>query len=101
MQEIFSNALSNLISNHIKLSPSRQETLGWLALLIMQQGTICLWRLAAYVTTNAQTTSVRRRFYRFFQFIKLEDAVIARIVVDLLQLAGIVAGGRLKRYLET
>jgi hypothetical protein len=34
--------------------------LGWLAWLIMQHGTICLWRLAAYVATQAQTDSVRR-----------------------------------------
>jgi hypothetical protein len=28
----------------------------------MQQGTICLWRLAAYVACPAQTYSARRRF---------------------------------------
>ena len=88
MQNIFSTALSSAVSKHIELSPTRRETLAWLALLIMQHGTICLWRLAAYVTTAAQTESVRRRFYRFFQFVKLDGAMAARIVVDLLGMRG-------------
>jgi hypothetical protein len=88
MQKQFSTALSKAVSKHIELSPSRAETLAWLALLIMQHGTICLWRLAAYVATTAQTESVRRRFYRFFQFVKLDSATMARIVVDLLGLRG-------------
>ena len=54
----------------------------------MQHGTICLWRLAAYVASVAQTDSVRRRFYRFFQFVRLDSAQAARVVVDLLGLGG-------------
>ena len=88
MQSLFSAALSSAVSKHIKLSATRRETLAWLALLVMQQGSICLWRLAAYVTTAAQTESVRRRFYRFFQYVKLDGAMAARVVVDLLGLAG-------------
>lgn len=88
MQKTFSNALSEAISKHIDLSRSRHETLGWLALLIMQHGTICLWRLAAYVATAAQTDSVRRRFYRFFQHVNMDGSTAARIVVDLLGLRG-------------
>src|SRR5712691_4701603 len=68
MQSIFSNALSRAVAKHIDLSATRRETLSWLALLIMQYGTISLWRLAAYVASAAQTASVRRRFYRFFQY---------------------------------
>ena len=86
MQDLFSNALSSLVSKHIKLSPSRRETLTWLAFLMIQQGTICLWRLAAYVKTDAHTASVRRRFYRFFQFEKLEVGLIARVIIDVLHL---------------
>jgi len=59
------NALSEAISKHISLSATRRETLGWIALLIMRHGTICLWRLAAHVAT-ATTDSVRQRFYRIF-----------------------------------
>ena len=66
MQIAFSDALSKLLSQHIVLAQTRRETLTWLAFLIMRQGTICLWRLAAYVDTAAEIDSVRRRFYRFF-----------------------------------
>ena len=65
MQNTFSNALSKAVSQRIELSSTRHQTLSWLAWLIMQHGTICLWRLAAYVATQAQTDSVRRRLYRF------------------------------------
>ncbi len=88
MQKTFTNALSEAVSKHITLSPTRQETLAWLAFLVMQHGTICLWRLAAHVATKAQTDSVRRRFYRFFQHVRLDGTVAARLVVDLLGLAG-------------
>ena len=72
MRSIFSNALSRAVAKHISLSATRRETLSWLALLIMQHGTISLWRLAAYVASAAQTASVQRRFYRFFQFVRLD-----------------------------
>ena len=88
MQSIFSNALSRAVAKHIDLSVTRRETLAWLALLIMQHGTISLWRLAAYVASAAQIASVRRRFYRFFQFVQLDGALAARVVVDLLRLGG-------------
>lgn len=58
MQKTFSNALSKAICDHILLSGTRRETLAWLAWLIMRQGTICLWRLAAHVATAATTDSV-------------------------------------------
>ena len=88
MQSIFSNALSRAVAKHIGLSTTRRETLSWLALLIMQHGTISLWRLAAYVVSAAQTTSVQRRFYRFFQFVRLDGTHSARVVVELLGLSG-------------
>lgn len=84
----FIKALSSSVSNHINLSKTRHETLACLALLVMQYGTICLWRLAAYVSTPAQTDSVRRRFYRFFQFVRLDSSAMARVVVEILGLAG-------------
>jgi len=88
MQNTFSNALSEAISQHIPLSATRRETLAWLTLLIMRQGTICLWRLAAHVTTAATTSSVRRRFYRFFQHVELDGAMTARVVAELLGMRG-------------
>jgi hypothetical protein len=53
MQNAFSDALSKLLTQHIALAQTRHETLTWLAFLIMRQGTICLWRLAAHVDTVA------------------------------------------------
>ena len=88
MQSVFSNALSRAVAKHIDLSATRRETLSWLALLIMQHGTISLWRLAAYVASTAQIASVRRRFYRFFQFVDIDGTLAARVVVDLLRLSG-------------
>ncbi|MGH9807284.1 MAG: IS4 family transposase [Terriglobia bacterium] len=88
MQSIFSNALSRAVAKHIGLSTTRRETLSWLALLVMQHGTISLWRLAAYVATAAQTASVQRRFYRFFQYVRLDGTHSARVVVELLGLTG-------------
>jgi hypothetical protein len=88
MQNTFSNALSEAVSKHIPFSATRRETLAWLALLIMRQGTICLWRLAAHVATAAATDSVRRRFYRFFQHVELDGAMTARVVVELLGMRG-------------
>lgn len=88
MQSIFSHALSGAVSKHIALSATRRETLAWLTLLIMRQGSICLWRLAAHVTSSARLASVRRRFHRFFQYVGLDNASVARIVADLLGLDG-------------
>lgn len=88
MQSIFSNALSRLLSQHLPLSASRRETLSWLVLLMMRQGTVCLWRLAAHVESHATLASVQRRFYRFFQHVHLDGAITARIVVELLGLEG-------------
>ena len=53
MQSIFSNALSRAVAKHINLSATIRETLSWLALLIMQHGTISLWRLAAVLSENS------------------------------------------------
>jgi len=88
MQNTFANALSKAIGNHIPLSGTRRETLAWLAWLIMRQGTICLWRLAAHVATAATTDSVRRRFYRFFQHVELDGAMTSQVVADLLGIRG-------------
>ena len=40
------------------------------------------------MASAAQTDSVRRRFYGFFQFVRLGGALAARVVVDLLRLSG-------------
>ncbi len=88
MQTIFSNALSGAIAKHVRLSATMQETLSWLVLLILRFGTVSLWRLAAHVATEAQTASVRRHFYRFLQFVRLDAATAAQLVIALLGLEG-------------
>ena len=88
MQIAFSDALSKLLTQHIVLTQTRHETLTWLSFLIMRQGTICLWRLAAYVDTVAEIDSVRRRFYRFFQYVALDGSLTAPVIVGLLGLRG-------------
>jgi len=59
MQFIFSNTLSVAVTKHIDLSAIRRETQSWLALLIMQHGTISLWRLAGSGASAAQTAAVQ------------------------------------------
>jgi Transposase DDE domain len=88
MQSVFTNALSKLLSQHTGLSASRRETLAWLVLLMLRQGSVCLWRLAAHVSTAAELASVQRRFYRFFQHVTVDGAVTARIIAALLGLHG-------------
>jgi len=88
MQSMFSNVLSRTAAEHVRLSATRRETLCWLVLLIMRFGTVSLWRLAAHVATEARTDSVRRRFYRFFQFVRLDAGTATRLVVALLGLEG-------------
>jgi len=73
-----SNALSETIAKHASLSRTRHETLGWLVVSIMRFGAVSLWPLAAHVGTEAKIDSVRRGFYRFFQFERLDAALGAR-----------------------
>jgi len=88
MQSAFANALSETLTKHAPLSRTRHETLAWLVLLITRFGAASLWRLAAHVRTEAKLSSVRRRFYRFFQHVRLDAALGARIVASMLGLAG-------------
>jgi hypothetical protein len=43
MQFIFSDTSSVTVTKHVYLSAIRRTTQSWLALLIMQHGTISLW----------------------------------------------------------
>ncbi len=88
MSSIFLNTLSTVTQEHITLSRTRRETFCWLVLLIMRYGSVCLWRLAAHAPSSAHTDSVRRRFYRFFQFIHIDPCTAARMIVGLLGLEG-------------
>lgn len=88
MQQSLSKCLSLSLEGHISLWRTRRETLVWLVMLIIQTGTVSLWRLAGHVDTRAKTLSVHRRFERFFQHVHLDEASIARLIVHLMGLSG-------------
>lgn len=87
MSKIFTQTLSATLKDHTDLSGTRQETLSWLVILIIRFGTVCLWRLAAHVDSPALTASTERRLRRFFQYVRFDEAHIARLVVHLSGLA--------------
>ncbi len=88
MQKSLTKCLSLSLEGHISLWRTRRETLVWLVALIIQTGTVSLWRLAGHVDTRAKTLSVHRRFERFFQHVRLDDASIARLIVHIMGLSG-------------
>ncbi len=87
MPNIFPKTLSAHLQEHMDLSETRLETLGWLVHLVLQLGTVCLWRLAAHVDSSARKDSTERRLRRFFQFVRFDEALIARLIVHLSGLA--------------
>lgn len=87
MQQLLTKALSTSLKDHIPLWRTRRETLAWLITLIIQMGTVNLWRLAGHVDTQAQTLSVHRRFERFFQYIRLDGTSVAHLIVHIMGLA--------------
>jgi hypothetical protein len=87
MNEYHAAALSKLIVDHSRLARSRCETLGWLIAGIVTAGTVNLTRLAAYLDSPAQITSVHRRLERFFHDVRLNEADVAQLVVAALSLA--------------
>lgn len=86
MQQSLSKCLSLSLEGHISLWRTRRETLVWLVALIIQTGTVSLWRLAGHVDTRAKTLSVHRRFERFFQHVHLDEASMARLIVHIMGL---------------
>jgi len=88
MQQSLSKCLSLSLEGHISLWRTRRETLVWLVALIIQTGTVSLWRLAGHVDTRAKTLSVHRRFERFFQYVRLDEGCVARLIVHIMGLAG-------------
>ncbi|MBT5562741.1 MAG: IS4 family transposase [Rhodospirillaceae bacterium] len=88
MQQSLTKSLSLSLDDHISLWRTRRETLVWLVTLIIQTGTVSLWRLAGHVDTRAKTLSVHRRFERFFQHVHLDEACVARLIVHIMGLSG-------------
>ena len=88
MQRLLTQALSLSLANHIPLWRTRRQTLVWLVTLIIQTGTVSLWRLAGHVDTRAQTLSVHRCFERFFQYVRLDEGCVAQLIAHIMGLAG-------------
>lgn len=88
MSESLTKALSALLKEHTDLAMTRQETLVWLVHLVLRIGTVSLWRLSAHVPGRAQTSSVHRRFERFFQHIFLDGQKVAKLLVQMTGLSG-------------
>lgn len=88
MQKLLTQALSLSLEDHIPLWRTRRQTLVWLVILIIQTGTVSLWRLAGHVDTRAKTLSIHRRFERFFQFVRLDEGCVARLIVHIMGLSG-------------
>ena len=86
MQQLLTKALSTTLEDHIPLWRTRRETLVWLVTLIIQTGTVSLWRLAGHVDTSSLTLSVHRRFERFFQYVRLDGARVALLIVQIMGL---------------
>jgi hypothetical protein len=80
--------LSAWLGEHTGLSRTRADTLSWLVIQMVRIGTVSLWRLAAHMTSSAQTKSVHRRLERFFQYVRLDGAVVARLIVRTMKLQG-------------
>ena len=88
MQQSVTKSLSLSLDDHISLWRTRRETLVWLVTLIIQTGTVSLWRLAGHGDTRAKTLSVHRRFECFFQHVHLDEASVARMIVQIMGLSG-------------
>jgi len=87
MNRTLTKSLSLLLKDHIPLWRTRQETLVWLVTLVIQTGTVSLWRLAGHVDTRSKTLSVHRRFERFFQHVRLDEGCVARLIVHIMGLS--------------
>jgi hypothetical protein len=83
MSKIFTQTLSISLKEHVNISDTRRETLVWLITLIIRQGTVSLWRLAAHVDSPAKKDSVYHRLRRFFRHVRFDETLIARLVVHL------------------
>jgi hypothetical protein len=86
MQKSLTKCLSHFLEDHILLWRTRRETLVWLVALIIQTGTVSLWRLAGHVDTRSKTLSVHRRFERFFQYVHLDEVSVAHLIVHIMGL---------------
>ncbi|MFI0849791.1 IS4 family transposase, partial [Mesorhizobium sp. IMUNJ 23232] len=78
--------LMETLGIHFGLSKSRLLTLAALVVGLVQSRTVNLSHLAAHLCGSALHASKYRRLQRFFQFVRLDQAVAARLVLRMLDL---------------
>ena len=81
-----SDPLIATLSAHLSLSKSRLETLVNLILLLVNVRTVNLTHIAAQFSKTAKPASSYRRLQRFFQFVRLDAAWLARVIVQALNI---------------
>ncbi|WP_168880246.1 IS4 family transposase, partial [Rhizobium sp. P28RR-XV] len=79
-------ALIETLGRHFLLGKSRLLTLAVLIAGLVQSRTVNLSHLAVHMSGPACYASKYRRLQRFFQFVRLDQAVAARLVVSMLNL---------------
>ncbi|TPI43011.1 transposase, partial [Mesorhizobium sp. B3-1-6] len=80
-------ALIETLSRHFALRNSRLETLAVLIIGMVQGRTVNLSHVASQFPGAAQHGSNYRRLQRFFQSIRLDQALVAQLVVRMLNLS--------------
>ncbi|WP_095081653.1 IS4 family transposase [Mesorhizobium sophorae] len=80
-------ALIETLSRHFALRNSRLETLAVLIIGLVQGRTVNLSHVASQFPGAAQHGSKYRRLQRFFQLIRLDQALVAQVVVRMLNLS--------------
>ena len=72
------------LSQHIDLSKSRLETFATLIIGCICARTVNLSHIAAHFDSGAQIASNYRRLQRFFQYVRLDEAWLARVILALI-----------------
>ena len=83
---LFHTVLVETLGWHFGLGKSRLVTLAVLIAGLVQSRTVNLSHLAVHLPGPARAASKHRRLQRFFQFVRLDQEVAARLVVRMLDL---------------
>lgn len=84
---LFHTVLMETLGWHFGLGKSRLVTLAVLIAGLVQSRTVNLSHLAVHLAGPARPASKYRRLQRFFQFVRLDQEVAARLVVHMLDLS--------------
>jgi len=87
MSQAARTALVASLSPHLGLSQSRLETLAVFLIALVQGRTVNLSHVASQFPGSACLASNYRRLQRFFQYVRLDQAVIARLIIGMLELS--------------